>query len=100
MSILPQQFTQFILPIYPEAVVIPAAAVQTGQEGSYVYVIGPDNTAEKRVVTGVVEVGTEAAIHDGVKDGDRVVTDGILRLRPGIRVNAKPSSDPGKERTS
>lgn len=68
------------------AIVIPAAAVQTGQSGNYVYVVKPDDTVEMRNITAGPRAGRIIAIDKGVQSGDRVVTEGHLRLAPGIKV--------------
>src|SRR3954467_8866414 len=71
------------------ATVVPTAAVQSGQQGTYVYVIKSDNTAELRPVTFARTHGDESIIRDGVKPGETIVTDGQLRLVPGSRVSIK-----------
>jgi len=72
------------------ALLVPSNAVQTGQDGSQVYVVRADRTVELRPV----QVGRSAEgftlIRDGVREGETVVTDGQLRLVPGARVEAKP----------
>jgi multidrug efflux system membrane fusion protein len=70
-------------------IVVPSQAVQTGQSGQYVYVIKDDMTAEMRPVTAVRAVGEETILAGGLKPGERVVTDGQLRLMPGMRVEIK-----------
>ncbi len=70
-----------------QAVVIPHEAVNVGQEGTYVFVIGADNKVEMRAVQVAYEDQFIAAIGTGIKSGERVVTDGQLRLTPGITVN-------------
>jgi multidrug efflux system membrane fusion protein len=75
------------------AVLIPSAAVQTGQNGPYVFVIKADNTAELRNVTVSRIVGSESVITSGVQAGDQVVTDGQVRLTPGKKVAlSKPAN--------
>jgi len=89
----PGQFVNvsLVLGELPAAVVVPAAAVQTGQQGQYVFVISPDGRAElRKVVTGQTLRG-EAVIDRGVGAGERVVTDGHLRLVPGARVQLSGS---------
>ena len=71
------------------ATVVPTAAVQSGQTGTYVYVIKSDNTAELRPVTVARTHGDESIIRTGVKPGETIVTDGQLRLVPGSRVSVK-----------
>lgn len=68
------------------AVVIPAAAVQRGPQGAFVYVIGADDMAEIRTVgAGAISEG-QAVIDSGLKEGERVVTEGQYRLQQGSKV--------------
>src|SRR3954447_6154997 len=71
------------------ATVVPTAAVQSGQQGTYVYVIKSDNTAELRPVTVARTHGDDSIIATGVQPGETIVTDGQLRLVPGSRVSVK-----------
>ena len=75
----------------PDAVVAPVAAVQTGQNEQYVFVIKPDLTVEKRLVTVSQTVGEDALIADGLRAGEQVVTDGQLSLVQGAKVELKRS---------
>jgi multidrug efflux system membrane fusion protein len=69
-----------------DALIIPAYAVQHGQNGLYVYVVDNQNRAELRPVK-VAQQNTETAvISDGLKEGERVVTAGQLLLQPGAQV--------------
>jgi membrane fusion protein, multidrug efflux system len=68
------------------AIVVPATAVQTSQEGQFVYVVKADKTVEMRKVTVERQQGDEVVIAQGIDAGDVVVTDGHLRLTPGARV--------------
>jgi multidrug efflux system membrane fusion protein len=77
------------LRIEPQALVVPAEAVQTGQQGTYVFVIKPDGTAEMRPVDVRRTIEGEAAIAKGLAAGERVVTEGQLRLEPGTKVEVK-----------
>ena len=74
----------------PDVVVIPAAAMQTGQQGNFVYVIKPDNTVELRVVTPGPRLDTFMAVNQGLAGGETVVTEGQLRLAPGSKVTVMP----------
>ena len=67
-------------------VTVPREAVNTGQNGRYTYVIDKDNKAEMRDVTVLYENDTASALSTGVRAGERVVTDGQLRLVPGVIV--------------
>lgn len=71
-------------------VVVPRDAVNTGQNGPYIFVIDRNNKAETRDVRVLYEDETTAAIGAGIAAGDRVVTDGQVRLTPGVVVSIVP----------
>ncbi len=71
------------------AVVVPAQAVQTGQSGTYVFVVRPDMTAETRLVKVGRIVRGDAVIAEGLQGGEKVVTDGQLGLVNGVKVQVK-----------
>jgi multidrug efflux system membrane fusion protein len=73
----------------PNAIVVPSLAVQTGQQGTYVFIVKPDQTVDLRPVTVERVSGDQSVIKSGVNAGDIVVTDGQLRLVPGSRVSIK-----------
>lgn len=83
----------------PDAVVVPAHAVQSGQAGSFVYVVTPDNTAELRLVKVARVYNGEAVIGDGLKGGERVVVDGQFRLFSGAPVRDKTPAETGEKRS-
>jgi membrane fusion protein, multidrug efflux system len=88
----PGLFVDVILTLTTERnrVVVPSQAVQTGQQGQYVYVIKPaDMTAELRLVTAGRTYESWTIIEKGIAPGERVVTDGQLRLVPGAKVEIK-----------
>ncbi len=70
----------------PNALVVPNQVVQTGQEGSYVFVVKPDRTVETRPVVPGNRVDQELVIEKGLEAGETVVLEGQLRLAPGSRV--------------
>lgn len=78
----------------PKAVVVPAVAVQTSQQGQYVYVVKPDRTVEVRPVTIDRQQGSETIIASGLTGGEEIVTEGQLRLTPGAHVTtaARPEA--------
>ena len=92
----PGQFVNVIVTLttVPNAVVVPAAAVLTGQRGPYVVVVKADRTVEFRPVKvgRIVDDGT--VISDGLKSGETVVTDGHIRLVPGSRISVKGNPGP------
>jgi len=71
------------------AIVVPTKAVQSGQQGDYVYVVTPDNTAEPRPIktSGVYENLT--LVSDGLRPGERVIVDGQLRVVPNAKVTVE-----------
>jgi membrane fusion protein, multidrug efflux system len=73
----------------PNAIVVPSLAVQTGQQGTYVFVVKPDQTVDLRPVSVERNSGDESVIKTGVTPGETVVTDGQLRLNPGTKVSVK-----------
>jgi multidrug efflux system membrane fusion protein len=84
----PGQFVNLNLELYqqPDAIVIPAQAVQNGPEGQYVYVVGDDMLAQMRRITVQRTDSERAIVAQGLKRGERVVTRGQLRLGPKTRV--------------
>jgi multidrug efflux system membrane fusion protein len=68
------------------AVTVPRDAVNTGQAGLYVYVVKPDQTVELRNVTLRYQSASMAAVEGELKAGESVVTDGQLRISPGVEV--------------
>jgi membrane fusion protein, multidrug efflux system len=101
-ALWPGEFVNVRLRLYvdPSALVVPASAVVSGQQGSFVFVIQPDSSAATRTVK-VDRATDEFAVVTGeVHPGDRVVTDGQLRLRDGSKVQIKPRSDSVRARAS
>ena len=82
------------LTVDPHATVVPTSAVQSGQQGNFVYVVTPSQTAELRPVAVARTRGSESILSSGVKPGETVVTDGQLRLVPGSRVSSKAAAGP------
>jgi len=69
--------------------VVPATSLQRGPDGSYVYVLQPDSTVAMKPVTLIGDAGDDGSlIGSGVAVGDRVVTEGQFRLKPGSKVQA------------
>lgn len=72
--------------IMPQVVTVPTQAVQPSQQGSFVYVVKTDNTVEARPIKVAISHENESAIASGLKDGEKVVVDGQLSLKPGTAV--------------
>jgi multidrug efflux system membrane fusion protein len=90
-SLWPGQFVDVVLTLTTERdrVVVPLPAVQTGQQGQYVFVVKEDKTAEMRPVAVARTYENWAVIDAGLQPGEQVVTDGQLRLTPGAKVEIK-----------
>jgi multidrug efflux system membrane fusion protein len=84
----PGQFVNVVLTLSADkdAIVAPTAAIQTGQDGQYVFVVKKDQSAELRPVQIGRAFGTETIVTKGLQPDDVVVTDGHLRLVPGAKV--------------
>lgn len=101
-ELFPNQFVnvRLLVDTMHDAVLIPSAAIQRSSQGSYVYVVGPDKTAEARnVKVGAIQ-GDLASVQSGVNPGELVITDGVDKLTTGARVAiqtaaSQTSSDAG-----
>lgn len=87
----PGQFVRCVLTMdqRDNVVTVPATAVQIGPQGPYVYVVKPDNTAEFRPVVTQETFEGKAIIAKGLSGGETVVTDGHIRLAPGMAMEIK-----------
>ena len=87
-ALFPNQFVnaQLLVNTLKDATVIPIAAVQRGQPGTYVFVINPDDTVSVRKITLGPQNGEQVAVTNGLAPGDRVVVDGADKLRDGSKV--------------
>lgn len=87
-ALFPNQFVnaRLIVDVRRNAMTIPAAAVQHGSQGTYVYVVQPDQTVDLRPVTVALNEGTTAVIASGLEAGDRVVVEGADKLQPKAKI--------------
>jgi multidrug efflux system membrane fusion protein len=87
----PGQFVNVVLTLTTQrnAVVVPTASLQTGQQGQYVFVVKPDFTVESRQVIVARSSGDLSVVSEGVHAGEKVVTDGQLQLIPGVHVEVQ-----------
>ena len=90
-TLWPGQYVNVVLTltIRDNAVVVPSRAIQTGQQGEFVFVVKPDLTVESRAVATGEMLNGETVISGGVKPGEKVVVDGQLQLVPGSKVVVK-----------
>ncbi|HEY3949127.1 efflux RND transporter periplasmic adaptor subunit [Phenylobacterium sp.] len=98
-TLWPGQFinVRLILQTLQGALTIPAAAVNQGPKGAYVYVIGAGNKVSLRPVTVETTQDTIAVIQSGLKAGELVVTDGQMSLKPGMTVAVHPAAGAAPE---
>ncbi|KMN36361.1 hemolysin D, partial [Chromobacterium sp. LK1] len=91
-SILPGQFVRVILQgaKRSNAIAVPQRAVLTSQQGKMVWVVGADNKVQPRPITVSQDVGLDVLVESGLKAGDKVVVDNIIKLRPGADVKPHP----------
>jgi multidrug efflux system membrane fusion protein len=92
----PGQFVdaKLILNQLPNSVLVPSEAVQTGQQGSYVFVVDSGMKVESRPIVIGTSLDGETVVTRGLKPGETVVTDGQLRLMPGSKVSIKSGLNP------
>jgi multidrug efflux system membrane fusion protein len=97
----PGQFVDVALELSTQknAVVVPTKAIQTGQQGEYVYVVRADSTAESRLVKTVGVYQNLTVISEGLKSGESVIVNGQLRVAPNAKVVVQ-STLPGTQTDS
>ena len=90
-SLWPNEFVNIhlLLEVRKNNTVVPSAAIQRGPQGTYVFVVKPDKTAEMRNVTASISQGNFTAITQGLQSGETVVTDGQDKLQPGTKVEIR-----------
>jgi len=95
-ALFPNQFVnvRLLVDTVKDAIVVPVAAIQRGQPGTFVYRVKPDDTVEIRVVETGATDGEKVAVVKGLAIGDEVVIDGVDRLRDGAKIR-RPGSAPG-----
>jgi membrane fusion protein, multidrug efflux system len=99
--IWPGQFVnvRIVLTVEPEAVVVPEAALQPGQQGSFVYLIDGDSKVQVQPVKVSRQIGSEVVIAEGIKAGDHVITEIPQALQPGatVRLSGADGSKAGEK---
>ena len=87
-SLFPNQFVnvKLLVDTIRDTLLAPAVAVQRNPQGTFVYVVKPDNTVEVRTVTVAATQGDEVALESGVTAGELLVTDGLDKLHAGSKV--------------
>jgi membrane fusion protein (multidrug efflux system) len=97
-AILPGQFVRVVIGgiALPNAFVVPSKAVSQGPQGTFVYVVNDKNVAEIKPVTLVREQKDGWIVREGLNDGDRIIADGVMRVRPGAPVKPTPLENQDK----
>lgn len=95
----PGQFVnvRVVLRVEPESVVVPEAAVQPGQDSSFVYLINEENRVEVRPIKISRQIGREVVVASGVKAGDRVITEIPQALQTGATVRLAEGAGTGEK---
>ncbi|QMI05699.1 MdtA/MuxA family multidrug efflux RND transporter periplasmic adaptor subunit [Citrobacter sp. RHB25-C09] len=94
-TLFPNQFVnaRMLVDTAQNAVVIPTAALQIGNEGHFVWVLNDENKVSKHLVKAGIQDNQKVVIDAGISAGDRVVTDGIDRLTEGAKVEVVEAHD-------
>lgn len=94
----PNQFVKVRLQVETRsrALVVPSAAIQRGPDGSFVYVVTPDQTAQVRAVNIALVQDNQAVVDKGLAEGDLVVVEGQSQLKPNAKVAPRAAGAPGK----
>jgi multidrug efflux system membrane fusion protein len=97
-SLFPNQFVnaRLLVDVKKGEILVPAVAIQRGPQGTFVYVIKPDSTADIRPVKLGVTEGNDASIESGLSEGEQVVIDGADKLRAGSKVVIGSSARPAQ----
>jgi membrane fusion protein, multidrug efflux system len=101
-TLWPGQFVnvQLNLSVRHDAITVPLTALQQGQNGQFVFVVGPGDKVEERPVTVEQTLEARALISSGLASGDTVVTAGQYRLSDGVQVVEVPANDPRVQNTT
>jgi multidrug efflux system membrane fusion protein len=94
-ALFPNQFVniELLIDTLKNTTVIPSAAVQRGQPGTFVYLIKPDNTAAVQKIVLGPQNGDQIAVTSGLSPGDHVVVDGADKVREGAKINVRAATD-------
>jgi multidrug efflux system membrane fusion protein len=94
----PNQFVKarLLLTTRKDALVVPSTVPQRGPEGTFAYVIQPDQTVQPRPIEIEINEGDISVIARGLNEGEQVVADGQNQLRAGAKVSTKPAGQPGR----
>ncbi len=90
-ALFPNEFVnvRLLVEVRPRQVTVPSVAIQHGPQGTFAFVVKPDDTVEARTVAVGITEGDICSISSGLKAGERVVTEGAENLQPGSRVTVR-----------
>ena len=96
-KLFPNQFVnvRMVVDVRRGVVIVPTAAIQGGNQGPVVYVVREDSTVALRPVKPGPAEGVDSAIESGVTAGERVIVDGVDRIREGVKVEVTQQRGPG-----
>jgi membrane fusion protein (multidrug efflux system) len=90
LQLLPGQYVKVqVIAGSRQAIVVPQSAVLQNESGRFVWIVGPESKATQRVIRAGNWVGSDWVVLDGLKPGDNVIVDNLIRLRPGTPVQPK-----------
>ncbi|MGH7892807.1 MAG: efflux RND transporter periplasmic adaptor subunit, partial [Thermodesulfobacteriota bacterium] len=100
-TMLPGQFVKvkLLLKVQPDALLVPQQAISDFQGQQFVYVVGADNKAEYRNVTTGSNFNELVVIQAGVKSGEKVITEGLQKVKPGMTVVPETASQKSEKST-
>jgi len=92
-ALFPNQFvnSKLLVDTRHGVTLIPSAGIQRGSQGTYVYIVNPDNTVSMRLIKVGITQGDSSSIDDGLKPGETIVVDGADKLRDGAKVEVATS---------
>jgi membrane fusion protein (multidrug efflux system) len=101
-ALLPGQFVRLRLTgiSLPDAIVVSPQAVSQGPQGPSIYVLGENDVAQSRPVRLGPQVAAGWVVQEGLTGGERVVVDGVIRVRPGQPVRPVPMEPPAAQTTA
>ena len=90
-ALFPNQFVNahLLINVLRNTVIVPAGAILRGSQGTFVYAVRPDHTAQVRMVAVGEIQGSNASVQSGLAPGDLVVVDGAERVREGVKVELR-----------
>jgi membrane fusion protein, multidrug efflux system len=97
-ALFPNQFVnaRLLVDVKKGQILVPAVAIQRGPQGTFVYVVKQDNTADVRQVKVGTTEGNDASIESGLSEGEQVVIDGVDKLHAGSKVVLGSGARPGQ----